>query len=169
MRKRRRALRVPIWSRPDRALTPRQRLQKASFLRALSVARSGKEDLANALSRLGIDPKQALTKTNAVRKVKQRLVPKLRDKIPRSLRFYEKGKLVHAEIANSEVSSDIGHYWNAIRELVETGKSKALRSLPRQRFKALDGCFHALEKNPKIVLELEARKPKPETFEIYER
>jgi len=135
----------------------------------LSVARSGKEDLANALSRLGIDPKQALTKTYAVRRVRQRLVPKLRDRIPRSLRFYEKGKLRHAEIANSEVASDIGRYWNAIGKLTDTGKSRALRSLKRGRFKDSQGHFHTLEKNPKVILELEKRKARPEDFEIYGR
>jgi hypothetical protein len=134
------------------------------------VARSGKEDLANALSRLGIDPKQALTKTNAVRKVRQRLVPNLRDKIPRSLRFYEKGKLRHAEIANSEVASDIGRYWNAVGRLAERqGKSAALRRLRRKRFKDMDGAFHTLEKDPKVILKLEARRPVPELFEIYRR
>jgi len=159
----------PAWSKRDAELTPRQRVQKAKFLRALSFARRGKEDLANALRGLGIDAKQALTRTSAVRKVRQRLVPKRRDRIPRSLRFYEKGKMVHAEIANSEAASDIGRYWNAIAKLTETGSSRSLRRLRRQRLKDMDGRFHTLEKNPKIILELEARKPKLETFEIYRR
>jgi len=167
--RRRKTCKKFAWSRHDRDLTPRQRLQKAEFLHSLSSARRGKRSLEEALSRQGINPEQISKNTDAVKMVKGILVPKVRDRIPRSMRFYEKGKLVHAEIANSEVASDIGHYWNAIRELVETGKSKTLRSLPRQRFKALDGCFHALEKNPKIILELEARKPKFETFEIYTR
>jgi hypothetical protein len=159
----------PAWCKRDADLTPRQRLQKAKILHALSLARTGKEDLANALSRLGIDPKQALTRTNVVRKVRDRLVPKLRDKIPRSLRFYERGKLRHAEIANSKVASDIGCYWNAVGRLAETGKSTALRRLRRKRFKDMDGAFHTLEKDPKIILELEARRPVPELFEVYKR
>lgn len=163
-----RRLRIPVWSRRDRELTPRQRLQKGKFLRALSLARRGKEDLANALSRLGIDARQALTKTNAVRRVRDRLVPKRHDKIARSLKFYERGKLRHAEIANSEVASDIGRYWNAVGRLAETGDSAALRRLGRQRFKDMDGTFHTLEKDPKIILELERRRPVPELFEIYE-
>jgi len=167
-RRRRRRKRL-AWSKRDAGLTPRQRLQKAKFLRALSLARTGKEDLASALSRLGIDPKQALTRTNAVRKVRQRLVPKLRDKIPRSLRFYEKGKLVHAVIANSEVASDIGRYWNAVAKLTETSKSTALRRLRRKRFKDMDGTVHTLEKDPKVILRLEERRPVPEIFPIYER
>lgn len=168
-KRRKRRHKRPAWSKRDADLTPRQRLQKAKFLRAMSLARTGKEDLANALSRLGIDPKQALTRTNVVRKVRDRLLPKLRDKIPRSLRFYERGKLRHAEIANSEVASDIGRYWNAVAKLTETGKSTALRRLRRERFKDMDGTFHTLEKNPKIILELEARRPEPERFEIYKR
>ena len=168
-KRRKRRRKRPAWSKRDADLTPRQRLQKAKFLRALSLARTGKEDLANALSTLGIDPTQALTRTNVVREVRDRLVPKLRDKIPRFLGFYERGKLRHAEIANSEVASDIGRYWNAVGRLAETGKSTALRRLPRKRFKDMDGTVHTLEKNPKVILELEARKPKPETFQIYRR
>ena len=117
MQKRRRALRVPIWSRPDRALTPRQRAQKARFLHALSLARRGKETLEENLSAQGINLEQVPKKTDALKKVRGKLLPRTRDQIPRSLKFYEKGKLVHAEIANSEAASDIGRYWNAIGKL----------------------------------------------------
>lgn len=158
----------PAWSRRDRELTPKQRVQKAKFLRALSLARRGKEDLADALCKLGIDPRQVPAKTDAVKKRRGKLVPKVRDRIPRCLRFYEKGKLRHAEIASSEVASDIGRHWNAIGKLTETGKSRPLRILRRQRFKDLEGRFHTLEKNPKIILDLEERKPKRELFPIYE-
>jgi hypothetical protein len=122
-----------------------------------------------ALKDLGLDPRQVARKTYAVKRLGGELVPKVRDHVPRSLKIYEKGKLVHVEVANSEVASDIGRYWNAIAKLTEIGKSRPLRGLRRKRFKALDGHFHRLEKNPKIVLELEARKPEPERFEIYER
>ncbi len=117
----------------------------------------------------GLDPRQVPTKTDAVKVVRGRLLPKVRDRIPRSLRFYEKGKLRHAEVANSLAASDIGRYWNAIRELTETGKSSALRRLRRQRFKDIDGRFHTLEKNPSGILRLEERRPKPEFFQIYKR
>jgi hypothetical protein len=83
------------------------------------------------------------------------------------MNFYEKGKLRHAEIANSDVASDIGRYWNAIGELTTTGKSKPLRSMKRLRFRDLKGHFHTLEKDPKIILELEVRRPKRELQEIY--
>jgi hypothetical protein len=129
----------------------------------------GKEHLEEAFIRRGINPKQVLARTDAIKKVRGKLQPKVHDKIPRSLRFYEKGRLCHAEVANSKVASDIGRYWNAIGELTLTGRSKALRRLRRQRFKDIDGHFHTLEKNPKVILELEARKPKPEIFEIYKR
>lgn len=58
-------------------------------------------------------------------------------------------------------------YWSAIGKLTETGKSTALRKLRRQRFKAIDGKYHTLEKNPKTILELEKRRAKPEFFTIY--
>ena len=157
------------WNRRDRELTLRERARKAKFLRALSSARRGKEILEEGLRRRGIDLREALTKTDAVKVVKGRLLPKVRDRIPRSLTFYEKGKLQHAEIANSEVASDIGRYWSAIGKLTETGSSKPLRSLRRQRFKAMDGRYHTLEKDPRVILELEARKPAREVFEIYYR
>ena len=157
----------PLWDRRDRDLSPKQRAWKAKLLRAVSLARRGRVSLDEIFRREGIDPNQVLAKTNAVMRAKGRLVPKVRDKIPRSMRFYENGGLCHAEIANSEVASDIGHYWNAIGRLAETGKSRPLRSLKRRRFKDLKGHFHTLEKDPKIILDLEMRRPRREFQEIY--
>jgi len=84
------------------------------------------------------------------------------------MKIYEHGKLRHVEIADSKVRSDIGRYWNAIGKLTETGESKSLRTLHRHRFKDSHGHIHTLEKDPKTILELEARKPKPESFTIYQ-
>jgi hypothetical protein len=142
---------------------------KAALLCALSLARRGKQGLEEALIHFGIDAREVTAKTNAVKRVKGRLVPKFRDRIPRSMRFYEKGKIRHAEIASSAVASDIGRYWSAVGKLTETGKSRPLRTLRRQRFKDLQGRFHTLEKNPKIILDLEARRPRRELQEIYYR
>ncbi len=158
-----------LWDRRDRELSPKQQAWKAELLRAVSLARRAKLSLDEFLRQERIDPNQVLAKTNAVKRVKGRLDPKVRDKIPRSLWFYENGKLCHAEIANSEVASDIGRYWNAVGKLTETGKSRPLRSVKRRRFKDLQGHFHTLEKDPKIVLDLEARRPKRELHEIYAR
>jgi hypothetical protein len=85
------------------------------------------------------------------------------------MKIYEEGRLEHVEVANSDIASDIGLYWNAIADLTETGKSTTLRRLSRQRFRDLKGQWHRLEKDPKVILKLEARKPKPEQFEIYKR
>jgi hypothetical protein len=162
-----RSRRAKLWDRRDGALTPRQRADKSKFLNALSPARRGIEILENALKQRGLDPKQVVKKTNAIKIRNGKLVAKVRDRIPRSMKIYEHGKLRHVEFANSKIASDIGHYWNAIGTLTETGKSRALRSLKRRRFKDINGHWHTLEKDPKVVLELEARAPKHEGFEIY--
>lgn len=133
----------------------------------MSLARSGKEEFEHALARLGIDPKKVLKKTKAVKKLRGKIVPKVRDRIPRSLKFYEKGKLSHAEVANSEVASDIGRYWNAVSKLIETGRSSALRVFRHRRFKDITGRFHTLETDPRVILDLEQRRPKRELFTIY--
>ncbi len=98
---------------------------------------------------------QVLRNTNAVKMHHGKLVPKTHDKIPRIMKAYEKGRLVHVEVASSEAASDIGRYWNAVAALTETGKSTALRRFPRMRFKDITGRFHTLERNPKVILELE--------------
>ncbi len=156
-----------LWDRRDGALTPRQRADKTKFLDALSSARRGIENLDNALKRRVLDPRQVSRKTDAVKMRAGKLVPKVRDRIPRSLKIYEKGKLKHVEIANSDTASDIGRYWNAVGILTETGKSIALRRFRRKRFKDINGRYHIYERDPKVILELETRKPKPEFFEIY--
>lgn len=158
-----------LWDRPDRELAPSQRAEKAKFLHSLSLDRQGKTPLQKSLKDLGLEPRHVVRKTHAVKRLKGKLVPKVRDRIPRSLKIYEKGKLVHVEVANSTVASDIGRYWNAIGNLTETGKSTTLRRLKRGRFRDINARFHTLEKDPKVILDLEARKPRPETFAIYKR
>jgi len=167
MRRIRSRSRSLLWDRRDRELSPKQRARKAKLLRTVSLARRGEASLDEFFRQAAIDPRQIASKTSVVKRLKGRLVPKVRDKIPRSMNFYEKGKLRHAEIANSDVASDIGRYWNAIGELTTTGKSKPLRSMKRLRFRDLKGHFHTLEKDPKIILELEVRRPKRELQEIY--
>jgi len=159
--------RQPIWDRRDEDLNPKQRAKKASFLAAQSIARRDRVNLIDAIGDRGLDLAEVLRSTSSVKIVHGKIMPKKRDRIPRSLKFYEKGRLRHAEIANSDVASDIGKYWNAIGKLTETGKSQALRSLRRHRFKDINGRIHTFEKEPKIILKLEARKPKPESFTIY--
>jgi len=170
MRKSRRHRPRPLlWDRRDSKLTPAQRAQKAKFLHILSLARATKTDLDEALRHLGFHPAQVLRRTRSVRMRKGKLVPKAHDRIPRSMKIYENGELVHVEVANSATASDIGRYWNAVGDLTETGKSRALRRFSRQRIKDIDGQWHRLEKDPKAILGLEERKPKPEQFEIYKR
>jgi hypothetical protein len=158
-----------LWDRRDTELTARQRAQKARFLRAQSLARRNKAALEEALRHEGLNLSETLRNTDAIKMRHGELVPKVRDRIPRSLKIYEKGKLVPVEVANSEVASDIGRYWDAIADLTEKGTSTTLSGLPRKRFKDISGRFHTLERDPKVILELEARKPKPEMFEIYKR
>lgn len=160
---------VPVWERTPQQLTPKLRRIREKSLEALSLVRRDKLTLQEASHRVGLDPQTIINSTNAFRKVHGRLKAKAFDKITRIMKIYEKGKLSHVEVANSNVASDIGLYWNAIAELTETGRSRALRSLHRRRFRDSTGCYHTLEKDPKIILELEARKPKRETFEIYKR
>lgn len=159
-----------LWDRRDSQLRPKQRLEKAKALRALSLTRRRRlGSLTEAFKQQRLDPSQALNKTTAVMTKHGQLVPKARDRIPRTMKIYERGRLTHLEIANSEVASAIGRYWDAIADLTETGKTTSLRKLRRQRFRDIKGRIHRLEMNPKVILELETRKPKPEMFEIYKR
>jgi len=157
------------WDRNNGDLSSKQRTQKAKFLHAVSLARRNKTSLDEALQNEDLNHLQVLKNTHAVKKRHGELVPKVRDRIPRSMKFYEKGELAHVEVANSEVASDIGRYWDAIADLTEKGKSTTLRRLSRKRFKDITGRFHTLERDPRVILELEAHKPKPEMFEIYKR
>jgi ribosomal protein L21E len=159
-----------MWDRRDSHLKPAQRLEKQKGLRALSLVRTGKvSDLAEAFKQQGLDPLKAFRKTTAVNLRRGKLAPKTSDKIPRSMKIYEEGKLVHVEVASSETASSIGHYWNTIGDLIETGKSSSLRKFQQRKFKDIRGHYHTFERNPKVILKLEERKPKPEVFEIYKR
>jgi hypothetical protein len=156
-----------LWDRSDKELTSKQRGEKARYLHAESLARRHKANLEEALRHEGLNLSQTLRNTDAIKMRHGKLVPKVRDRIPRSMKVYEKGRLVHVEVANSKTASGIGAYWNAVVHLIEKRKSSAIRSLKRRRFKDINGHVHTLEKDPRIILELEARKPKPESFTIY--
>jgi hypothetical protein len=167
--RKRRTGKPPLWDRRDSKLAPSQRAQKAEFLSALSLARAEKRDLQDYLKRKRLSTSDVLKKTSAVKMRHGRLVPKAHDCIPRSMKIYENRKLVLVEVANSNIASDIGRYWNAVGKLTEKGKSRDLRKLRRRKFRDIQSHYHTFERDPKVILQLEARKPKPEQFEIYKR
>jgi len=82
---------------------------------------------------------------------------------------YEKGRTIIVEIASSKTASLIGEYHNRVKQFLDTGKSSFLREIPKKRFKDSKRRAHTLETRPKVILEIKAREPTPEFFEIYGR
>ena len=83
--------------------------------------------------------------------------------------IYEKGRKIIVEVADSRIASLIGEYHNRVKQFLDTGKSSFLREIPKKRFKDIKHRTHTLETRPKVILEIKAREPTPEFFEIYRR
>lgn len=155
-----------IWTLPNERLTPRQRLARKKSLEALALVRREKFNLNEAAKRVGLSPETVRQNTNAFRKVRGRWIAKPVDHIPRVMIIYEKSQKKIVEVTDSRVASLIGEYHNRVKQFLETGKSSFLRELSKKQVKE-HGRIHILETNPKEVLGIKAREPKPEFFEIY--
>ena len=83
--------------------------------------------------------------------------------------IYEKGRKIIVEVADSRIASLIGEYHNRVKQFLDTGKSSFLREIPKERFRDVRGRTHTLEGRPKVILEIKAREPTPEFFEVYRR
>jgi len=83
--------------------------------------------------------------------------------------IYERGRKIIVEIQSSKTASMIGEYHNRVKQFLDTGRSSFLRETPKKRFKDMKRRTHTLETRPKAILELKAREPTPEFFEIYRR
>jgi hypothetical protein len=83
--------------------------------------------------------------------------------------IYERGRRIIVQVTSSKTASLIGEYHNRVRQFLDTGRSSFLREIPKKRFKDSKGRTHTLETRPKAILEIKAREPTPEFFEIYRR
>jgi hypothetical protein len=83
--------------------------------------------------------------------------------------IYERGRKIIVEVADSRIASLIGEYHNRVKQFLDTGRSSFLREIPKKRFKDMKRRTHTLETRPKAILEIKAREPTPEFFEIYRR
>jgi hypothetical protein len=158
-----------IWKLTNETLTPKQRLARKKSLEALSLVRREKRSLPTAAKQIGLTQETIIRNTNAFRKVRGRWKAKSIDHIPRVMTIYEKGRKRIVEVANSRTASLIGEYHNRVKHFLDTSKSSFLRELPKKRFKDKAGRIHVLETDPRAILTIKAREPKPEFFEIYHR
>lgn len=165
-RKRRRVA-IPVWKRINRQLTPTERSLREKSLKALALVRREKLNLRDAAEQVGLEPETVIGNTNAFRKIRGEWTPTTFDHIARPMVIYEKGRKIIVEIADSRIASSIGEYFNVVKKFLNTGQSEFLREVPRKRFKDLQGKYHTLEMDPRAILAIKAREPKPEFFEIY--
>ena len=158
-----------IWTLSNGKLTVRQRLAREKSLEVLSLVRREKLSLRVAAQRVDLSPEAIRQSTNAFRKIHGRWRAKKVDHIPRIMIINEKGRKRIVEVADSRVASLIGEYHNRVKQYLDTGKSSFLRELSKKRFKDKHGRIHVLETNPKTVLEIKTKEPKPEFYLIYDQ
>ena len=159
---------LPLYKRPWKRLTPRQRVLRTKSLEVLSTLRNSKSSSINAASNQNdIAPSTVMNHTNGFKKVNGRLVVKKWDVVPRVMLINENRKEKSIEVKNSRTAGVIGKYHNAVKHFLNTGDKTKLNRFKNRRVKDLSGRFHRLETNPSEIIKINQRIEEPEFFEVY--
>lgn len=159
---------IPLYKRPWKKLTPKQKVLRTKSLEVLSTLRNSKSSSVNAVSsQHDISPSAVMNHTNGFKKVNGRLVAKRWDVVPRVMLINENGKERSIEVKNSRTAGVIGRYHNAVKHFLNTGDKTKLNRFRNRRVKDSSGKLHRLETNPLEIIKINQRIEEPEFFEVY--
>ncbi|MEX0764223.1 MAG: hypothetical protein WEC35_07635 [Nitrosopumilaceae archaeon] len=159
-------VRIPIHLTDPRGLTPKELAIKNQSLHLLNRIRRGQtlDDLDSYIS-----IKNSLGKYlgDTIKIKDDKIRVKKSDQIPRLMIIDENGSEFPIVVTNSKDASNIGKYFNAKRNFLETGDASELKKFSKIKIKDADGNVHRFETNPNRIYEIEDRKEGDEFFEIY--
>ena len=161
---------IPLYKRPWRKLTPRQKSIRTKSLSVLSALRKPKSDSARTVARQNdIALSTVIRHTNGFKKVNGRLTVKRWDIVPRVMLINEDSKEKSIEVKNSRTAGVIGRYHNAVRHFLNTGDKSKINKFRNRKVKDSSGKMHSLETNPDEIIRINQRIEEPEFFEVYAR
>jgi len=161
---------TPLYKRPWRKLTPRQKVLRTKSLEVLRVLRNSKSSSVNVTSNQNdIAPSTVINHTNGFKKVNGKLVVKQWDIVPRIMLINENGEEKSIEVKNSRTAGVIGRYFNSIKHFLNTGDKSKLDKFRNRKIKDSSGKLHRLETNPSEIISINERIEEPEFFEVYAR
>ncbi len=159
---------LPLYRRPWRKLTPRQKMLREKSLAVISKLRNSKtKTLPQAANDNNITVKNVIKHTNGFKKVNGKPVVKRWDRIRRVMRINTDKKEKSVEIRDSRTASVVGRYHNAVKQFLNTGDKSKLSKFRNKKVKDSKGKIHKLETNPDEIIRINQRIEEPEYYEVY--
>ena len=159
---------MPLFQRPWRKLSPRQKLLREKSLAVISELRNTKnKTLPQAANDHDITVKNVIRHTNGFKKTNGKLVVKRWDRIKRVMRVNTDGKEKSIEIKDSRTASVVGRYHNAVKQFLNTGDKTKLSKFRNKKVKDSKGKMHRLETDPQKIVAINQRIEEPEFYEVY--
>ena len=159
---------TPLFQRPWKKLSPRQKLLREKSLTVLSELRNTKgKTISQAANDNNITVKNVIKHTNGFKKVNGKPVVKRWDRIKRVMRINSGGKEKSVEIKDSRTASVVGRYHNAVKQFLNTGDRTKLSKFRNKKVKDSSGKLHRLEINPEEIIRINQRIEEPEFYEVY--
>ncbi len=160
---------TPLYKRPWRKLTPRQKVLRTKSLSVVHTLRNSKSNgsLHTVSAQNDIAISTVVNHTNGFKKVNGRLVVKRWDIVPRVMLINENGEEKSIEVKNSRTAGVIGKYHNAVKHFLNTGDKTKLDKFKNRKIKDSLGKFHKLETDPTEIIRINERIEEPEFFEVY--
>ena len=159
---------TPLFQRPWKKLSPRQKLLREKSLTVLSELRNTKsKTISQAANDNNITVKNVIKHTNGFKKVNGKPVVKRWDRIKRVMRVNTDGKEKSVEIKDSRTASVVGRYHNAVKQFLNTGDRTKLSKFRNKKIKDSKGKSHRLETNPDEIIRINQRIEEPEFYEVY--
>ena len=158
---------LPLYKRPWRKLSPRQKLLREKSLTVISELRNTKsKSLPQVANDNDITVKNVIKHTNGFKKVNGKSVVKRWGRIKRMMRINTDGKEKSVEIKDSRIASVVGRYHNAVKQFLNTVDKTKLKQFRNKKIKDSKGKLHRLETTDEII-KINQRIEEPEFYEVY--
>ena len=159
---------VPLYKRPWRKLSARQKSVRTKSLSAISELRKSKSKSVQDVAREHqIRVSTVMNNTNGLKKVNGKLIVKKWDVVPRVLLINKEGQEKSIEVKDSRTAGLIGRYHNAVRHFLNTGDRSKLKKFRNKKVKDSGGKIHRLETDTEKIIQINKRIEEPEFFEVY--
>ena len=159
---------TPLFQRPWKKLSPRQKLLREKSLTVLSELRNTKsKTISQAANDNNITIKNVIKHTNGFKNVNGKPVVKRWDRIKRMMRVNTDGQEKSVEVKDSRTASVVGRYHNAVKQFLNTGDKSKLSKFRNKKVKDSKGKLHRLETRPDEIIRINQRIEEPEFYEVY--
>jgi len=160
---------IPIYKRPWKKLTSRQKLARMKSLAILATLRNTSKTIQQVTRENNISANVVIKNTNGLKKTNGILVAKKWDRVTRIMKINTNGKEKSIEVKDSRTASVIGRYYNAVKYFLNTGDKTRLQKFKNKKVKDSVGNIHRFETDTLKIIRINERIEEPEFYEVYSR